>query len=414
MKLHAPSVRRLVAAVALLTAAGLVAWMFRPVPLNVEIAQIKRGPFERTVDEEARTRVRDRYVVSAPLAGRLLRVTRKPGDAVAANEPVANLLPAYPALLDARTEQELTERVGAAEARLTAASAAVERAGTAAVLSKSELERIRGLAERGFASKQAEERVVREAQLRDKDLAVAQNERHAVEHDLAVARAALAHVRQPGGGAAASPFVVRAPEAGRVLRVLQESEAVVNVGTPLLEIGDPAALEVVADVLTTEAESIRRGNPVVLERGRGPPLEGRVRVVEPGAFTKVSTLGVEEQRTHVVIDLTSPRAAWTELGDAYRLDAHIVVEREDAVLTVPTAALFRDGDGWAVFAVADGRTQRRAVDIGGRNRQQAMVKRGLAEGDVVILYPAGSVHDGVRVRRSTALTAVNTGPARPN
>ena len=374
-----------------------LAWLFVPAPVGVDTAVVAQAPFERTVDEEARTRVRERYVVAAPLAGRLLRIALKPGDAVAADTPVATLVPSYPSLLDARAEQELTERVGAAEARLTAAAAAVERAEASRALARSDAQRMQDLAARGFVSQQVRERTEREAEVREKELAAARYDYHAVEHDLAVARAALLFARQPARGAGAR-FAIPSPVAGRVLRVAQESETIVAVGTPLVEIGDPAALEVVADVLTTDAESIAPGNPVELARGRGEPLRGRVRLVEPAAFTKVSALGIEEQRTHVVMDLVTPADQWRDLGDAYRLDAHIVVDALPQALVVPTAALFRVDGGWAAFVVSGGRAQRRDVRIGPRNAKAAVVLAGLGAGDVVVLYPGSAVRDGTRVR----------------
>jgi HlyD family secretion protein len=390
--------RRAAILVALVALGAGIAWLLRPAPVSVAASTVTRGAFERTIDEEARTRVRERYVVSAPLGGRVLRLAYKAGDVVTFDAPVATILPSYPTLLDARTVRELDERVGAAEARLTAATATVGKAQAALALARSELVRVAGLASQGFISKQAQERAERDVELRGKELSALEQERHAFEHDLAVARAALAFARQPNASGNGDQFVVRAPAAGRVLRVVQESEAMVNVGAPLLEIGDPAALEVVADVLTTDAESIRPGNDVRLARGQGPSLRGRVRVVEPGAFTKVSALGVEEQRTRVVIDVTSPPETWSNLGDAFRLDASIVVDRQADVLKVPTAALWTVGDVWSVYRVVDGRARARAVRVGARNPQESVVVGGLAPNDVVVLYPGSTVREGTRVR----------------
>jgi HlyD family secretion protein len=381
-------------------ALGAIVWMLIPAPVDIEVATVARGTFRRTVDEDGRTRVRERYVVSAPLAGRLLRIPLKPGDAVVPGARVATLLPAHPALLDARTEHELAERSGAAEARKLATAATVERARAALALAESEVARARDLGEKGFASKQAVERGERERELRRQELATAEFEAHAAEHDLAVARAALSRATAAGSGRdGAYRWDIVAPVAGRVLRVLQESETAVALGTPLLEIGDPSGLEVVIDVLTPDAEGIRPGTPVEFEREPGEArLDGRVRRVEPAAFTKLSALGVEEQRVNVIVDFTSPAEATRALGDAYRVDARIVVDQRADALRVPAPALFRDAGGWAVYRVADGRARRTRVTLGPRGATEAVVEAGLDAGDAVVIYPGDAIRDGVRVR----------------
>ena len=385
---------------AAVVAAGVLAWAFRPQPVEVETAAVTRGAFRKTVDEDGKTRVRDRYVVSAPLAGRLLRVELKAGAAVTPGTLLATLIPSAPALLDARTEQELKERVGAAEAEVLRAKANAERAGVALALARSELQRATDLAARGFTSKQSLERGQREVELKAREQDAARFETEAAAHQLATARAALSRSRQdPGGKGAGQRWPLVAPVAGRVLRVLQESEAAVAVGTPILEIGDPRNLEVVVDVLTTDAAGIAAGVPVDLDLGGGAaPLGGRVRLVEPSAFTKVSALGVEEQRVNVVIDFDAAPADVERLGDAYRVDARILVDaRSDAVI-VPTSALFRSEGAWAVFIVTEGHARLRKVDLGPRSGLAAVVERGLEPGTQVIVYPGDTVRDGVRVK----------------
>jgi HlyD family secretion protein len=379
--------------------AGALAWAFKPRPVEVDIGTVTSGAFRKTVDEDGRTRVRDRYVVSAPLAGRLLRVELKAGAPVIRGALLATLIPSAPALLDARTERELRERVGAAEAEELRAKANAERASVALALARSELERATNLAAQGFTSKQSLERGQREVELKGREQDAARFETEAAVHHLATARAALLRLHEDAvGRGTGQQWQILAPVAGRVLRVLQESEAVVSVGTPILEIGDPRNLEVVVDVLTADAAGVAAGAPVELDLGGGAaPLNGRVRLVEPGAFTKVSALGVEEQRVNVVIDFDATPAGVQNLGDAYRVDARILVDsRSDAVI-VPTSALFRGDGGWAVFVVADGRAQLRKVGIGPRSGLAAIVERGLDPGTRVIVYPGDTVRDGVRV-----------------
>src|SRR5512139_2170217 len=279
-------------AVALAVVAALVV-VFLPSAVEVEVAAVARGAFERTIDEDGKTRVRERYVVSAPLAGRVLRSRLKAGDAVRAGDVIAVLLPSAPALIDARTEQELRERLGAAEAAAARANAEVERARVALEQSRGDLSRATQLAEKGFTSPQALERNQRDVELKLKEQKSAEFDREAARHEVGVARAALMRSQVAWSRQSDRQWPLTAPVAGRVLRVVQESEAAVAVGTPLVEIGNPGDLEVVVDVLTTDTPAIRRGLPVRLAVGAGtPPLAGRVRLVEPAAFTKVSALGV--------------------------------------------------------------------------------------------------------------------------
>ena len=386
--------------VGIVAAAGLALWAFAPRPVEVEVVPVVRGPFEKTVDEDGKTRVRERYVVSAPLAGRLLRIELEAGDKVERGTLLAVLVPTAPTLLDARTVQELGERVGFAEASRERARAGVERARVALDLARSELERNRNLAAQGFTSAQALERAERETELKAKELAAAEFDDHAADHQLALARAALARARSgTAERGAGERWEIRSPVAGSVLRVAQESEAVVPAGAALVEIGDPRNLEVVVDVLTADAAMIQPGADVVLDRGAGAKaLAGRVRRVEPAAFTKVSALGVEEQRVNVVIDIVAPPAEWQNLGEAFRVDARIVVDRRADALSVPTGAIFRHGDSWAVFVVDAGRARLREVQAGPRGGARTLVASGLQAGEQVIVYPGESVRDGVRVR----------------
>jgi HlyD family secretion protein len=394
--------------------AALLAWALAPRPVQVELAPVTRGRFETTIDEDGKTRLADRYVVSAPLAGRLARITLKEGDAVEADAPLAVLTPVLPAMLDERSRRELQARVASAQDNVARAGVRVERARVAVEQVRNDAQRNAQLARQGFIApaRLEADRLALQAAQREVESAAA--ERDMAVHDLEQARAALGVVRQgaSSGAAAQGRFTVRAPAAGRVLRVLQVSEAPVAVGTPLLEIGDTARLEVVAELLTTDALAARPGSRVMIERWGGPTtLVGRVRSVEPAAFTKVSALGVEEQRVRVVIDLTSPQSAWQALGDGYRVGVRIVTLSEDDAVQVPVSAVFplpaRDAAGGdagpavaarhAVFVVDGGRARQVAVELGGRNGRMAWIRSGLAPGAQVIVYPPATVREGVKV-----------------
>lgn len=382
------------------TAAAIAAlvWAFSPKPVAVEVAEVTRGRFEQTIDDDGKTRVRERYIVSAPLAGRVQRITLKAGDTVARGDILAIIHPAAPPLIDVRTANELEQQVGAAQAALARATTTVERARTALAQLRADAQRTTKLAAQGFVSPTQLERDELNAALSAREAEAAEFERQVAEHQLALARAALTRSRQGWQEGRGERIDIRSPVAGRVLRVTQESEAVVALGATLLEIGDPSELEVVVDVLSGDALQIAPGQAARLDRqGGGGTLDGRVRKVEPSAFTKISALGVEEQRVNVIIDITSPRDRWQNLGDAYRIDARIVIHSADSALKVPVAALFRDGAQWAVF-VADGNVARkRIIESPRRGAQEALVDKGLAAGDRVIIYPGDAVKDGGKI-----------------
>ena len=389
----------------ILAAAGLLAWAFMPRPLAVELATAVQGRFEVTIDEDARTRLADRYVVSAPLAGRLSRITLREGDRVAAGDVVAVLSALPAALLDPRAQQEQAARVEAASAQLRAAEAGVGRARVATQQARLVLDRGEALAASGFLSPTQLDTDRLTLRAAERELEIATQTRQVAAHELALARVA-ADVAGLGAGASARTVTLRAPVAGQVLRVLQPSEATVPAGSALLELGDLSRLEIVAPLLTTDALQTRPGTAVRIERwGGSGELEGRVRRVEPAAFTKISALGVEEQRVHVLIDLTSPRERWQALGDGFRVGVRVIVQSVDAALTVPGSAVFplpadepgRAG-GAAAFVVRDGRARQVSVELGGRNASQAWVRSGLAPGDRVVVYPPPTLRDGDRVR----------------
>lgn len=375
--------------------AVLAGWAFAPQPLPVEVAEATRGAFETTVDEDARTRLEDRYVVSAPLAGRLQRVTLREGDPVKEGQAVAALLPSMSPLIDERTLRELQARVGAADASQKAAATRIESARVALELAKVELSRSVALARDGFVAPTKVDADRLGAQAAQKELETAAASEQVARHEAAQARAALSAVR----GGSGAVFALKSPVTGRVLRVLQTSEGAVALGTPLLEVGDVAQLEVVAELLTPDAVAAAPGSAVRIERWGGPPLAGTVRRVEPSGYTKISALGVEEQRVKIVIDIASPPAEWQALGDGFRVGVRIVTLSRADVLRVPVSAVFPQpqGAGSAVFVVEDGRARLRAVKVGARNGSAAWIEEGVRVGEKVIVYPPPGVAEGVRV-----------------
>jgi HlyD family secretion protein len=378
---------------------ALIAWGFWPRAELAETATVARGPLSVTVEEEGRTRVRDRYVLYAPVAGYLRRIELDVGDAVEAGAVLATLDPLRPATLDQRSRAEAEARVAAARAELARREAAARQAEAEAELAASEFARSESLLARSLVSRSQFDA----AQSRKRAAAAAQRAAKAAidvgRYELDAALASLRYTAsgQPGRSLEAVP--VRAPVAGRVLAIHQESAGVVESGQPLLEVGDPVGLEVVVEVLSRDAVRIAPGGRVLLERWGGEmPLESVVRTVEPTGFTKVSALGVEEQRVRVIADLASPPEAWQRLGDGYRVEASFIVWESADALTVPASALFRRDDGWAVFVVDGGRARERAVTPGHGSGLLTEVVAGLEEGTTVVVHPGDAIADGVRVR----------------
>ncbi len=359
-------------------------WAFRPSPVLVDAAAAGRGELVVSVQDEGRARVRDVYILSAPAAGRLARVEKRAGDSVMAGEAAAYLLPPASSFLDPRTEAQ-------AQAALAAAADRVRQAQADRELAATEAARIEALAADGFAALAVRDRARRDLQAAEAGLSAARAERD---------RAAAA-MAAPEGGAEAGPLAVRAPVSGRVLRVVQESETVIAPGAPIMEIGDPRNLEIVAEFLSSEAARITDGAAVSIRDwgGQPDPLPGRVRLVEPYGFTKISALGVEEQRVNVIVDLQDPAAASAAgLGHGWRVDVAVETVRiEDAVLA-PVSALFRVDGGWAVFRMEDGRARLTPVDVGQNDGVQAEILSGLESGQTIVLYPGEQISDGVRVR----------------
>jgi HlyD family secretion protein len=396
---------------------GLV-FAFWPQPHPVDLAVIERGPLRVTVDGEGQTRVRDVYVVSSPLAGRITRIDLRPGDPVEARRTVVTSLEEMdPAFLDQRTRARLEAELQAADAAFALARAELERTQAELDFARSELRRAEALRPQEAITERALDQARLNVRINEARVATAQATLRMRQHELESARAALI---QPGEGVAGvegltdgaeglgGPMLaserccvaIRSPVSGRVLRVLRESEGVVPAGEPLIEIGDPTDLEIVVDLPSSDAVRIREGAAVVIDAWGGEePLAGRVRRVEPFGFTKISALGIEEQRVNVVIDLLDAPEARAALGHGYRVLARVVVYAADDVLRVPMGALFRDGAAWATFVHEDGRARLRRVEIGPGDGRVAEVRAGLAEGEEVVLHPSDQIADGVRITR---------------
>ena len=388
------TVVRFLVIAAVLAAIGF--WAFRPQPVAADFAAVERGPLEVTVEDEGRTRVRDRYVVSAPLPGRMRRIELEPGDPVTAMKTVvARFESADPVLLDVRTRAELSARARGAEAAVGGARSERDRVRTELTFAQSELKRAQALVEQRVISLRELEATQRQVQTLERALQSAEFAARAAEHQLELARSSLL---QTQGGRRDAVIPLYSPVNGVILRRLQESETVVPTGQPLVEIGDLDNLEIVSDLLSSAAVAVKPGQPVHVEQWGGDrALRGRVRRIEPSGFTKISALGVEEQRVNVVVDFEEPRSAWQSIGDGYRVEVRIVVWRKEDVVKVPTSSLFRHESKWAVYKVENDKAVRCPVEVGQRNGLEAEVLGGLNPGERIVVYPSEAVSDGVKV-----------------
>ena len=385
--------------IAAVVVVGLV-WAFAPRAVVVDLLTVAKGPMTVTVDEEGMTRVHDVFGLSAPVAGRVQRIEAHVGDPVVAHETIlARIEPVDPAFLDPRTETQARAAVHAAESALALARAEVEQARAEAEFAEAEYRRARALAKSGTIAEREAENAERGHRTTTAALATAEAALQVRSFELEQARAQLLTPAKSRGRRDGQGWIsLRAPRSGRVLRVLNDSERVVAAGEPLVEIGDPADLEIVVDFLSTDAVQIEAGQRVLIERwGSEHVLEGRVRRVEPYGFTKISALGIEEQRVNVVIDFTSPREQWERLAHGYQVEARVVLWQAADVVTVPLTALFRHDDDWALFVDDDGRAVVRRVGVGHRNAIDAEIVEGLQVGERVLLHPSDRIRDGVRI-----------------
>lgn len=390
----------------------------QPKPVLVDIEEVKQGALEVAIEEDGLTRIKERYVVSTPLAGQLSRVVLEVGDEVTADRSIIAMMQANdPSLLDPRSVAQARARVSAAERRLEAARAENSKAVSTLEFAKLELERVKNLSEPIVMTKSEIESTEMEFRVRTEEFKAASFRVEIAEYELELEKAALlltapedgqvltgetgsekAEVTSPGESHAME-LTMKAPITGRILRIYQESSAVLNAGSPIMELGDPLDLEIVVDVLSSDAVKIAKGDVVWLENWGGEkPLKGEVRVVEPSGFTKLSALGVEEQRVNVIIDLIDAPEMRESLGDGFRVDARVIIWDSADAVHIPTSALFRIQEEWAVFRVDPSNTAvRTVVEIGQTNGRRAQVLDGLASGDRVIVHPSDAITDGVEV-----------------
>jgi HlyD family secretion protein len=384
--------------VSLVVAAALIAGMavaLRPQPLDVDVARVLRAPLEEKVVNDGRARVRERYTVSAPVAGTLARIDLNEGDVVEPAMVVARILPLPSPLLDARARQVAEQRLAAAVDTQKQADSTVVRADTALDQAHRDLARVEVLARDSTLPAAQLEQAQADARMRAAEQASARFSAKVAAHDIEQARAALERYSSRGN---AEQFEVTSPVHGRVLHVLHKSEGVVEAGAPLVELGDPGALEIVVDVLSQDAVSVHPGMPArLLHWGGQAPLAAKVRRIDPSAFTKTSALGVDEQRVNVVLDPDGPPEAWQAVGDGFAADVEITVWSRPDVLQIPTSALFRHADAWAVFVVRDGRATTQRVEAGHRGALETEIVAGLDPEQTVIVHPGASVHEGTRV-----------------
>jgi len=376
-----------------------IVYGFMPKPVSVDLVKVSRGSLQVTVEEEGKTSVRDRFVLSAPVAGFMRRIKLDVGDHVQKGQALIELEPLKSNLLDPRSRAAAEAAVSSAEAALKveeergrAATADTEYAGK-------NFERIKKLYEGGYVAKDALEQAEAGAKRTEANLLSAKAAVKVARFELDRALTALRHSAAEDTRIQGKIVMIQSPVSGSILKIYRESEGVVQSGEPLIDIGDSEKLEVKVEVLSADAVKIRPGTPVLFERwGGNSILSGKVRVVEPAGFTKISSLGVEEQRVFVIVDMTPSEKGEHRLGDGYRLEASFIIWEGKDVLQVPASALFRKQDGWAVFVVKNNKALKREVKVGQRTGLAAEILSGLAEGEEVISHPDNSIEDGTRVR----------------
>ena len=402
--------RRLAMLAVALGIVGMIVYAILPKPVGVDLGTVESGPLKVTVDEDGRTRIKEQYVVSAPLSGRLLRIGLDVGDEVIAGETtIARIEPTDPELLDPRAQAQSEARVKAAEARLKQSQTQLDRTKASMDFAESEIGRLRGLREKGAATPSQLDQKEMQFRTATEDFRAAKFAEEIARFELQLEQAALLRTQDAGeateddgSDAPASSnngqFIIRSPISGRVLKLEQESATIITPGTPLMQLGDPADLEVVVDVLSRDAVRIEPGAKAELDQwGGDDPLDATVRLIEPSGFTKISALGVEEQRVNVILDLDDPPEDRTTLGDNFRVEAHIVVWEEPTVLKVSNSALFRHEGQWSVFRINDSRAHLQPIELGHQNSLESEITSGVVEGNRIVLHPSDQVTDGVEV-----------------
>jgi len=395
-----PATRRRVFIIAVFSAVLIaVIYGFAPKAVPVDLSKAARAAMRVVVEEEGKTRVRDRFVISSPVTGYLRRVTLKVGDAAKKGQTVGILEPIRSGVLDPRSRAEAEATLSAAAASLRAAEERFHAAAADAEYAAKNLERQKRLYQSGYIAKDLIDQAENDAKRTEANRLSAEASVRTARAEVSRAGATLRHSAAEGTADHQRIVPVISPVDGRVLKVQKESEGVVNAGDPLIDVGDPGLIEVKVEVLSADAVMINPGTAVIFERWGGQtPLSGTVRVIEPAAFTKVSSLGVEEQRVLVIADITSMTEEWKRLGDGYRVEAKFIIWEGKDILQVPASSLFRKGDDWSVFVNDRGKARLRKISIGHRNGLAAEVISGIAEGDEVIVHPDDAVKDGVRIK----------------
>jgi len=377
---------------------SLVAWGLWPKPVLVETGVVARGPLTVRVSEEGKTRVRNRYVVAAPVAGKMRRMPLKPGDEVKAGETLLTAIePVVAPLLDPRARAQAEAVVSMREASRKQAAEALDANKAASKMAESELERVRSVTRAGTMSESDRDRTEMESSMRAAEVRAAEFALQVADYELAQARAAL---ERPESSTAGNLVEVKSPVSGRMLKVMLESETVVTPGTQILEVGDPADIEIEAEILSRDAVTIRPGDSAEIDQWGGEnPLKGRVRRVEPAAFTKISALGVEEQRVIVLSDLVDPPETAKSLGDRYRVEVRVAVWHAEDVLVVPAGSLFREGNAWKTYVYSNGEARLTAIEAGHSDGRFTEILSGVNAGEEVLLHPPDTVKDGTTVTK---------------
>ena len=380
----------------------LLVYGFLPKTRDVDLVSVTRGPLQITIEEEGRTRLKDRFTISAPTAGYLRRINVKVGDAVKKGQVVAVLEPLQSQALDPRSRATAETAITSTEASLKAAIEREKVAAADAAYLEQRRERLKVLYDKGSISKDQFDQInseARKARALQLSAAAEVNFAKSERERAKVSLGNFSSVRESGNA-----VKVIAPVNGAVFRVYRESEGAVNIGEPLMDLGDSRDLEVRVEVLSSDAVKIKQGTHVLFKRwGNDEPLTGKVRLIEPAGFTKISSLGVEEQRVLVLADITSSPEQWNVLGDGFRMEAHFIIWEEENILQIPASALFRSGKDWAVFAAESGRARKRVIEIGQRNGLAAQIVSGLKENEKVIAYPDDTISEGTKIKQRKSL-----------